>query len=481
MGTDKIKKIILAFILLAAFICISFLCINDTMGTSGLEYRSTELKQVVTKNGNTTRTDYFDNDGNLQIAANAGYATKLTVRQDNRETETYLDEKGERIKRYSFYYGILREYDEDGNNIRITYLDEENNPTATLLRYTTEEKDFDENGRQVYSRFLDAEGKPALSYDSGYGIRYEYDDQGRRTETTFLDAEGHPMILPAGYSSLKQEYYETDGPENGKVKKEYYYLPDGKPASLALGQYGIYKEYDENGQTSLVTYLGADRSPTVTSKGYTSVAFTYYADNSLRSTMYYDIYGNPFRLSEGQYGTKNENGRTSYLNTDGSEQFNIKNFVYKESGFVIVIATALVGLSAAVGRKLNWLMLIVYVAIILYFTLMYREEGKRRIGVLYSYSRFFVNADARAEIIRNIWLFVPLGAILYRICPRKTVLFVPVLLSAAIETIQYLTGTGMCELDDVISNGLGGAAGFEMGCLAQIIWRQFYRKKIQTF
>ena len=477
MGTDIIKKHIPAQVLLTMFICISLWFINDPLKTSGPEYRSAELKQLITKDGNVTRTDYFDDDGNPQIAANTGYATKLTIQQDNRETEIYLDERGERIKRYSYYYGILREYDEAGNNIRVTYLDEDNNPTATPFRYTTEEKKFNEYGQHMSSRFLDAEGKPAFSYDSGYGFRYEYDEQGHRTGITFLDATGEPMVLPAGYSSLVQEYYETNGPENGKVKKEFYYLPDGKPVSLALGQYGIYKEYDENGQPSLVTYLRDDGFPTVTSKGYTSVAYTYYADNSIKSTLYYDIDGNPFRLNEGQYGTKDENGQIAYLNADGTEQFNIKNFVYKNSRFVIAAAIALAALSAALGKKMNWAILIIYIAVIMYFTLMYREAGKQRIGVFYSYSRFFSNAGARAGILRNIWLFVPFGAILYRLCPRKTVLFVSVLLSVVIEAAQYFKGTGLCELDDVISNALGGAAGFEIGTIAQIIKRKIRRKK----
>ena len=37
------------------------------------------------------------------------------------------------------------------------------------------------------------------------------------------------------------------------------------------------------------------------------------------------------------------------------------------------------------------------------------------------------------------------------------------LLSAAIETIQYFTGFGLAELVDIISNGLGGLIGFGLG------------------
>lgn len=466
------RRFVPAIILLVVFVGGSFQCINAPLKTRRSEHRSTKLKQVVTKNDNVTRTDYFDDDGNLQIAANVGYATKLAVDQDNLETEIFFDDQGERISLYAGYYGIQREYDNAGNTIRITYLDENNTPMVMSLKYAIEERDYDDSGRLVTRRYYNAEGEPAYSYYNGYGARYEYDDERHRVRITYFDETGEPAILLSGYSILEREYYETDGPENGKVKREFYFLPDGRPASLSLGQYGIYNEYDENEQVSLTTYLSFDGSPIVTNKGYTSISYTYYADNSVQTILYYDINGNPFRMGEGQYGTKNVSGQTVYLNADGTEQFNIKIFIYNHSEFVILTAMMLVILSALTGKKMNLLMLILYIGVIMYFTLMYRESGGPKIFLLRSYSRFFVNAEMRASIIKNIWLFVPLGTILSRLCPRKTVIFAPIILSVFIETIQYFTGMGLCELDDVVSNGLGAAIGYGMNCLIQMIRRQ---------
>lgn len=480
MGTDTIRKLLPAAVL-AVFVVISCLYINAPLKTPGSVYRSSELKKVETKDGNVTRTGYIDDDGNPQTAADAGYATRLTVHRKHSETEKYFDDQGKRMKRYSAYYGILREYDEAGNNYRVTYLDEEDAPVVTPFGYAAEERVFNESGQQISCRYLNAEGEPALSHDNGFGASYEYDDKGHRVRTTCLNAAGEPMILSSGYSTLVREYYETDGPENGKIKREFYFLPDGTPASLSLGQYGIYNEYDQNGLVSFTTYLDADGAAMVTNKGYTSAAYTYYADNSVRTTLYYDISGKPFRMSEGQYGIKNENGRTVYLNADGTEQFNIRNYVYNHSGSVIIIAIALVMLSALTGRKPNMLMLVIYIGVILYFTLMHREPGASRVGVLYSYRRFFSDAEARASIIKNVWLFIPLGTILFRLYPRKAILFAPVLLSAAIETVQFVTGMGFCELDDVISNGMGGAFGYGMGRLGQMIRMHFCSEKILSF
>ena len=476
MGTWTIKKDHLLVFLLTVFVVVSLFCIDSPKKTPRSEYNSNDLKQVVTREGATTRYDYVDNDGNLQFAANMGYATKLLVREDNSEIETYLDERGDRVCRYTGYYGILREYDETGNIIRNTYLDEENAPVMIASKYAVEERSYNEEGQWVSSRYLDPEGNPSLSSTNGYGARYEYDDKGRRTRITYLDATGAPILLSSGYSILTREFYEPDSPNNGKVKREFYFLPDGTPAVLHLGHSGIYKEYDKNGQIVLMTYLDADKKPMVTNRGYTSVRYTYHPNNSVETTMYYDINGQPYQMSEGQYGTRDEYGKTVYLNADGSEQFNAKNFAYNDSSFVVVIALLLVLLSALVGRKLSGLLLILYLVPIVYFTLMYRKSGESEIGFLRSYRIFFVSAEARADILKNIWLFVPLGAVLFRIYPRKTIMYVPILLSVAIEVIQYITGIGMGELDDVISNGLGGIIGYGMGGLLQMAQRQFRHK-----
>lgn len=477
MGIKTMRKLLPAIVLLVAFFCVSFFFINEPSKKQRSEYHSSELNQVVTKNGNVIRTDYIDDDGKLCIAADIGYATLIAEQQnDNSVIEIYFDDQGKRINRYAGYYGVLREFDEAGNNIRITYLDANNAPYIMSLNYAVEERTFNEFGQQVSCRYLDVEGNPVLSDNNSYGVRYEYDNIGRRVKITYVDDSDEPMIMSSGYSILVREYYDTDDQENGRVRKELYYLPDGSPASLGLDQYGIYKEYDENGLTSLITYLDADGFPMITNKGYTTVTYTYYADNSVQSTLYYDINGNPFQMSEGQYGTKNKRGQTVYLNADGTEKFNVKTFIYNESKFVIFIAIILVVLSAAAGKKLNWLMLFAYIGVIAYFTLMYRETSEPQIGILNSYRNILASSEARTDILRNIWLFIPLGMIVFQLSPRTTILLVPVLLSIIIETVQYITGSGMCELDDVISNGFGSVVGYGMGYLVPMIRGQLHRK-----
>ena len=115
-----------------------------------------------------------------------------------------------------------------------------------------------------------------------------------------------------------------------------------------------------------------------------------------------------------------------------------------------------------VGRGYNVFLLIVYIGIIIDITLMFRESKALNtyIKPFQSYKQLLTDSQSRSGVLRNIWLFIPLGAILYRLFPSKKALIFPILLSICIEIVQYYTKTGYCELDDVISNSFGGFIGY---------------------
>ena len=99
---------------------------------------------------------------------------------------------------------------------------------------------------------------------------------------------------------------------------------------------------------------------------------------------------------------------------------------------------------------------------IFYETLMFRETGDPRTALIpFSYvSSFCKSYSVRMEVINNIWLFVPLGAGLYRQPPRRRVLWIPVALTVGIELTQYLTGLGLAQADDILGNTFGAVVGF---------------------
>lgn len=128
---------------------------------------------------------------------------------------------------------------------------------------------------------------------------------------------------------------------------------------------------------------------------------------------------------------------------------------------VVLLGSLLTILAVSGGRKVNAVLLPVYFIIIVYLTIMCRELGLGRIKLspFWSYKQFFSQHKLRMEILNNIWLFIPLGAILYKLIPKWYVVFVLIMISMIIEVSQYLLDVGLCESDDVISNGLGGAIG----------------------
>ena len=81
------------------------------------------------------------------------------------------------------------------------------------------------------------------------------------------------------------------------------------------------------------------------------------------------------------------------------------------------------------------------------------------------------------QIMLNILLFIPLGFLLplvYGKVFRDPVLTVLTgyLFSASIESMQYITGRGLTEIDDVITNTVGTAAGYVMFVLVMRLCRR---------
>lgn len=109
-------------------------------------------------------------------------------------------------------------------------------------------------------------------------------------------------------------------------------------------------------------------------------------------------------------------------------------------------------------------LLILYGSAYLYLTLLSREpylSDHLQLTPLWSYQKAWAgNIYMGEEIILNIFLFVPCGYFLKFVGLNwwKS-LYVCVGVSFFTELIQYVTGLGFCEVDDLISNSLGALFG----------------------
>lgn len=101
-------------------------------------------------------------------------------------------------------------------------------------------------------------------------------------------------------------------------------------------------------------------------------------------------------------------------------------------------------------------------------TLFVRESNdpKSNLELFWSYRRMLETGTLRMDVLYNIVLFVPLGFLACLLFPRKGWM-ISFFLSACVEIqLQYVTGTGLCEFDDVFSNTLGGLIGYGLAMLA---------------
>lgn len=126
-------------------------------------------------------------------------------------------------------------------------------------------------------------------------------------------------------------------------------------------------------------------------------------------------------------------------------------------------------------RKLNKLrrigisLLVSYVFLVLAVTVFSRELNDQT-GILMeplqSYRRYITDEFTRFEIQANIILFIPIGILVPMSMKRLSVftLFIGLIISLSIEALQFVTGRGVCEFDDLISNLIGFIIGFVLYC-----------------
>ena len=418
-------------------------------------YTASELNIQETVDGSVTSTSYVNPDGVITDAIDMGYATVCRMRDDDGRVveERYLDASGNPVARYEDYYGLSYEYDE--TSTVITYLDAEGDPIIRSDGYSTIVR-TQVDGRASDDFYYDLDGQQVQCSGGYYGLHREFNTEGQNTSLTFLDKDGHTVCTSSGYA-IKTYRRDMDG----TVVGEQYFDTDGNPVRSLLGQYGELYQRNEQGYSGRITYLDADGNPAPTNAGYTILKHTYHRDGTADTDMYFDANGNPKALSKGQYGIKRSGKVNLLLDRNGNVMPCVDNLLNGFPCMVVVFGCVVCLLMIVLPKSLSVVLTMVYVAFILYETLMFRESGDARMNfVLFSYAgKFLKEQSVRAGVINNIWLFIPLGMGLYRWFQKKWALLVPFVMSVTIETTQYITGLGIAELDDVFGNTMGGWIG----------------------
>ena len=418
-------------------------------------YTSSELSIRETVDGSVTSTSYVNPDGVITEAIDMGYATVCRMQDENDRVveERYLDASGDPVARYDDYYGLSYEYDETGTVI--TYLDAEGNPVKRSDGYSIIVR-TQVGGRASDDFYYDLNGQQVQCSGGYYGLHRGYNSDCQNISLSFFDKDGHAVSTSSGYA-IKTYQHDMDG----TIVGEQYFDTEGNPARSLLGQYGELYQRNEQGYIVQITYLDADGNPAPTNAGSTILKRTYHRDGTADTDMYFDANGNPKALSKGQYGIKRSGKVNLLLDRNGNVMLCVDNLLNGFPCMVVVFGCVVCLLMIVLPKSLSVVLTIVYVAFILYETLMFRESGDARTNLaLFSYAgKFLKEQSVRVGVINNIWLFIPLGTRLYTWFQKKWVLIVPFMMSVAIETTQYIAGLGIAEFDDVFGNTMGGWIG----------------------
>ena len=141
---------------------------------------------------------------------------------------------------------------------------------------------------------------------------------------------------------------------------------------------------------------------------------------------------------------------------------------------LIGIVAVLFLMSVLGTKKQNQILLALYGAGIIYVTLLSRSPGARQasLTLFWSYRLLPGSLYFQRQVMSNILLFVPVGMFLFRLRPRGSTFCFPFLVSLMVEVLQFLTARGLFEIDDLISNTLGGL----IGCAAVLLWESARQK-----
>lgn len=226
---------------------------------------------------------YVDNDGNIVVPVDKGYATVKYTYGAFRVTvkEEYLDENGELVNGVDGYAFIKRKY-RDRKLLEAGYYDVNGNLVTGPDGYARQELQY--GGNHLISTWCyDPEGNPA-----GTHRILEYKKHNKAflvTSDSWYDTEGQLARGPNGYAKVKRTYDTY-----GKVIIDSY--------------------YDENDQPMMVELLGYARVKNI------------YLSNHLVRTEYYDTKQKPVRSATGiaviKYQIENKmTVSEAYYDTDG--------------------------------------------------------------------------------------------------------------------------------------------------------------------
>lgn len=457
-NNKAIKNCTIGFLIIL-FITSSFLWYLE--GTQfGIERKEGALSSNLLEKENAcngiVRIDYVSHSGKITYATDKHYATITREYSESGELleERYYNEFGEPTPQPAGYFGIRYLYAISDSTVTLIYIDRNGEPFETKWGYAR--KTCKDTGSMKSERYYSSKDEPVKSVDGCYGIVRYYSGVGQVTKTVFVDQNMEPMLNARGYAVEKLTYNAKN-----KIQSIRYFDVDEKQSPLETGEYGLFYDYNSDGTEIKRTFIDETGQPISNVLGYASIVQSFYSDGSVNTEMYLDKDGHPIELNQGQYGVKHLAGGTIPLSEAGKPIIRLSTLISYFPVTVLIVALGSCLLQVFLPNKAKTVVFIIYQLCILAVTLLRKQSDYGKSLVLFwSYRNFFINNLYRLEILNNIWLFVPLGAGLYKRADAMYVFLYGACLSLLIEGMQYALNLGFFEWDDIISNIVGTIMGY---------------------
>ena len=125
---------------------------------------------------------------------------------------------------------------------------------------------------------------------------------------------------------------------------------------------------------------------------------------------------------------------------------------------------------------------IIYAVVVAYLTLFSRQSGLVDRVDLTFFSLLEESSDYMIQLIENVLLFLPAGILMPCIWKKQQSWKISLLtgagLSLVIETVQRITGRGLFQIDDLITNVTGMMAGYGIFIFLKKYGKSFTKVRI---
>lgn len=184
----SLLALLIAYVLISILLLLPNEHVNHDTG-----FTASELEVRETVEGKVTRTSYVNSDGLITNAIDMGYATVERTRNSDGQIaeEFYYDAAGNPAKRHHDYWGIAYIYLND--SIVIRYRTADKQPMVLSSGYSAIVR-TQVDGQATDDFYCDLNMRPVQCTGGYFGLHREYDEQGRNCSVTYFNENEKPVI-----------------------------------------------------------------------------------------------------------------------------------------------------------------------------------------------------------------------------------------------------------------------------------------------